>query len=101
LARRDFAQIAVLMQNDDYVRDYHDGFREGLGKETSRIVKVVTYEATAPTVDSQIFQLKDSGADVFFNVPGANHQKLRVPLLVTGILVNTSPTGEILAAESA
>jgi hypothetical protein len=32
---------------------------------------VVTYEATDPTVDSQIIQLKDSGANVFFNVSGA------------------------------
>ena len=64
-------KIAVLMQNDDYGRDYYDGFREGLGKETSRIVKVATYEATDPTVDSQIIQLKDSGANVFFNVSGA------------------------------
>jgi branched-chain amino acid transport system substrate-binding protein len=65
------ARIAVLMQNDDYGRDYYDGFREGLGKETSRIVQVATYEATDPTVDSQIIQLKNSGANVFFNVSGA------------------------------
>jgi branched-chain amino acid transport system substrate-binding protein len=64
-------KIAVLMQNDDYGRDYYDGFREGLGKETGRIVKVVTYEATDPTVDSQIIQLKDSGGNVFFNISGA------------------------------
>jgi branched-chain amino acid transport system substrate-binding protein len=64
-------KIAVLMQNDDYGRDYYDGFREGLGKETGRIVKVVTYEATDPTVDSQIIQLKDSGGNVFFNASGA------------------------------
>ena len=65
------AKIAVLHQNDDYGRDYFDGFKEGLGKETGRIVRVVTYEATDPTVDSQIIQLKDSGANVFFNVSGA------------------------------
>jgi branched-chain amino acid transport system substrate-binding protein len=64
-------KIAVLMQNDDYGRDYFDGFKEGLGKEAGRIVKVVTYEATDPTVDSQIIQLKDSGGNVFFNVSGA------------------------------
>src|SRR4029079_8021978 len=63
-------KIAVLMQNDDYGRDYFDGFKEGLGKETGRIAKVVTYEATDPTVDSQIIQLKDSGANVFFNASG-------------------------------
>jgi branched-chain amino acid transport system substrate-binding protein len=64
------AKIGVLHQNDDYGRDYLGGFKEGLGKETDRIVKVVTFEATDPTVDSQIIQLKDSGANVFFNVSG-------------------------------
>jgi branched-chain amino acid transport system substrate-binding protein len=64
------AKIGVLHQNDDYGRDYLDGFKEGLGKETDRIAKVVTFEATDPTVDSQIIQLKDSGANVFFNVSG-------------------------------
>ena len=64
------ARIGVLHQNDDYGRDYLGGFKEGLGKETDRIVKVVTFEATDPTVDSQIIQLKDSGANVFFNVSG-------------------------------
>jgi len=62
------AKIAVLMQNDDYGKDYYNGFREGLGKEVDRIVKHVTYETTDPTVDSQVIQLKDSGANVFFNI---------------------------------
>jgi ABC-type branched-subunit amino acid transport system substrate-binding protein len=73
------AKIAVLHQNDDYGRDYLGGFKEGLGKETGRIVRIVTYEATDPTVDSQIIQLKDSGANVFFNVsaPKAAAQGIR------------------------
>ncbi len=62
------AQVAILSQNDDFGRDYLDGFKEGLGKETNRIIKQVTYEVTDPTVDSQIIQLKDSGANVFFNI---------------------------------
>ena len=62
------ARIAVLMQNDDYGKDYYEGMREGLGKEVERIVKHVTYETTDPTVDSQMIQLKDSGANVFFNI---------------------------------
>ncbi|HJQ57363.1 MAG TPA: ABC transporter substrate-binding protein [Vineibacter sp.] len=62
------AKIAVLMQNDDYGKDYYEGFREGLGKDVGKIVKHVTYETTDPTVDSQIIQLKDSGANVFFNI---------------------------------
>ena len=61
-------KIAVLMQNDDYGKDYWEGFKEGLGKEAGRVVKHVTYEVTDPTVDSQIIQLKDSGANVFFNI---------------------------------
>jgi len=62
------AKIAVLMQNDDYGKDYYEGFRDGLGKEVGRIVKHVTYETTDPTVESQMIQLKDSGANVFFNI---------------------------------
>jgi branched-chain amino acid transport system substrate-binding protein len=62
------ARIGVLMQNDDYGKDYWEGFKEGLGKDVSRITKHVSYEVTDPTVDSQVIQLKDSGANVFFNI---------------------------------
>ena len=62
------AKIGVLMQNDDYGKDYWEGFKEGLGKDANKVVKHVTYETTDPTVDSQIIQLKDSGANVFFNI---------------------------------
>ena len=62
------AKVAVLMQNDDYGKDYLEGFKDGLGKEVNRIVKLVTYEVTDPTVDSQVIQMKDSGANVFFNI---------------------------------
>ncbi|MBL8673540.1 MAG: ABC transporter substrate-binding protein [Rhodospirillales bacterium] len=62
------AKIAVLMQNDDYGKDYWEGFKEGLGKDVNKVVKHVTYEVTDPTVDSQTIQLKDSGANVFFNI---------------------------------
>src|SRR5258708_27663281 len=56
------------MQNDDYGKDYWEGFKEGLGKEIDRIVKHVTFEVTDPTVDSQIIQLKAADANVFFNI---------------------------------
>jgi branched-chain amino acid transport system substrate-binding protein len=62
------AKIGVLMQNDDYGKDYWEGFKEGLGKDIGKVVKHVSYETTDPTVDSQIIQLKDSGANVFFNI---------------------------------
>jgi branched-chain amino acid transport system substrate-binding protein len=60
------AKIAVLMQNDDFGKDYVDGFKKGLGKDVGKIAKLVTYETTDPTVDSQIIELKNSGANVFF-----------------------------------
>jgi len=62
------AKIGVLYQNDDYGKDYFHGIKDGLGKEASRLVKVVTYEVTDPTVDSQVIELKNSGANVFYNV---------------------------------
>src|SRR5689334_20088165 len=62
------AKVAILSQNDDFGRDYFNGFKAGLGKDAGRIIKHVTYEVTDPTVDSQIIELKDSGANVFFNI---------------------------------
>ncbi len=63
------AKIGVLMQNDDYGKDYFNGFKAGLGKANEgKIVQLSTYEVTDPTVDSQMIQLKNSGANVFFNI---------------------------------
>ena len=61
-------KIGVLMQNDDYGKDYFNGFKQGLGKDADKIVQVATYEVADPTVDSQMIQLKNSGANVFFNI---------------------------------
>ena len=63
------AKIGVLFQNDDYGKDYLKGFEDGLGaKAATMIVSKVSYEATDPTVDSQMITLKASGADTFFNI---------------------------------
>ena len=61
-------KIGVLMQNDDYGKDYFNGFKQGLGKDADKIVQLSTYEVTDPTIDSQMIQLKNSGANVFFNI---------------------------------
>lgn len=69
LSTKPDAKIGVLMQNDDYGKDYFNGFKQGLGPANERrIVQLSTYEVTDPTVDSQMIQLKNSGADVFFNI---------------------------------
>src|SRR5262245_47574639 len=62
------AKIAVLMQNDAYGKDYLEGFKAALGKDADRIVRVATYEVTDQSVESQIVELKNSGANVFFNI---------------------------------
>src|SRR5262245_20954525 len=62
-------QVGILYQNDDYGKDYLKGFKDGLGDAAKKaIVLEQSYEVTDPTVDSQVVNLKNSGANVFFNV---------------------------------
>jgi branched-chain amino acid transport system substrate-binding protein len=62
-------KIGILYQNDDYGKDYVKGLKDGLGeKAKSMIISEQPYEVADPTIDSQIINLKASGADIFFNV---------------------------------
>ncbi|MGY4623382.1 branched-chain amino acid transport system substrate-binding protein [Bradyrhizobium sp. USDA 4486] len=63
-------KIAVLYQHDDYGKDILNGLRQGLGSRTSMIIAEASYEVSMPTVDSQVVQLKASGADIFMNFAG-------------------------------
>jgi branched-chain amino acid transport system substrate-binding protein len=60
-------KIGVLYQNDDYGKDYLKGLKDGL-KGKVQIVAEAPYETTDATVDSEIINLKASGADILFNV---------------------------------
>jgi branched-chain amino acid transport system substrate-binding protein len=74
------AKVGVLMQNDDFGRDHLAGLKLGLsGKAAEMVVKAVTFEVTDATVDSQIIELKGSGADVLLMVtlPKSAAQALR------------------------
>jgi branched-chain amino acid transport system substrate-binding protein len=63
------AKVGILYQNDDYGKDYVKGIKDGLGDAAKKvIVSEQSYEVTDPTVDSQIVNLKNSGANVFYNV---------------------------------
>ena len=63
------AKIGILYQNDDYGKDYVKGLKDGLGDAAKKlIVMEQTHEVTDPTIDSQIVNLKNSGANVFYNV---------------------------------
>jgi len=67
LANYPNAKIGVFYQNGDYGKDYLKGLKDGLGKKASMIVAEAGHEAIDPTIDSQIVQLKSSGADVLIN----------------------------------
>ena len=56
-------KIAVLMQNDDFGKDFLRGFQAVLPK-TFTIAATASYETSDPTVNSQIIQLKASNADM-------------------------------------
>jgi ABC-type branched-subunit amino acid transport system substrate-binding protein len=63
-------KIAVLYQHDDYGKDILNGLKQGLGDKASMIISEASYEVSVPTVDSQVVQLKASGADIFMNFAG-------------------------------
>src|SRR5882672_5543740 len=74
------AKVGILYQNDDYGKDYLKGFEDGLGDAAKKLIVMrQSYEVTDPTIDSQIVNLKNSGANVFFNhdpeVRGAGDQE--------------------------
>ena len=62
------AKIGILYQNDDYGKDYRKGLQYGLGEAAKKTIVKQSYEVTDPTSDSQIVNLKNSGANVFFNI---------------------------------
>ncbi|WP_369256867.1 ABC transporter substrate-binding protein [Geodermatophilus amargosae] len=70
-------KVAILSQNDDYGEGYVEGFMSAVeGADNIEIVDQLTYEATDTSVDAQITELANSGADVIFNAMSV------VPLVV-------------------
>src|SRR6266540_712425 len=61
-------KVAVLYQNDAYGKDLLGGFKSGIEGSGIQIVKEQSYEATAPSVASQVKQLAGTGADVFLDI---------------------------------
>ena len=56
------AKYAILYQNDDLGKDYVNSFRELLKSDFDRKVVAAAYEISDPTIESQIVNLKSSGA---------------------------------------
>ena len=64
LSTKPDSKIGILYQNDDFGKDYLIGLKDALGdKYAAMVVKEASYEATDPTVDSQIVTLQGAGAD--------------------------------------
>ncbi len=73
-------KCALIYQNDDFGKDYLGGLQDALGKDFEKhFTKLITYEATDPTVDSQVVALKDSGAEVMVSaaIPKFSAQIIR------------------------
>jgi len=84
------AKVAILYQNDDYGKDYVEGFKKALGAKASQvIVKEATYATTDASVSAQVTQLKESGADTFFLVATP---KFATQALITATQVGWKPT---------
>ena len=65
VATKPNAKIAVLYENDEYGQELLAGLKRGLGAHAKQIVTTQSYALLDPTVDSQVQQLKASGADTF------------------------------------
>ena len=57
------AKYAILYQNDDLGKDYVNAFKSLLKGDFDKRVVAAAYEINDPTVDSQVVNLKSSGAE--------------------------------------
>jgi len=57
------AKYAILYQNDDLGKDYVNAFKAMLKGDFDKKVTAMAYEISDPTVDSQVVNLKSSGAE--------------------------------------
>jgi branched-chain amino acid transport system substrate-binding protein len=64
LANKPDAKIGILYQNDDFGKDYLAGMKDVLADKFDKMVITASYEATDPTIDSQITSLQGAGANV-------------------------------------
>jgi branched-chain amino acid transport system substrate-binding protein len=92
------ARVGILYQNDEYGKGYLKAFREALGDKANKmIVKESSYDVSDPTIDSQIIELKSSGADTLFNVSTA---KFGAQAIRKVHELNWKPTHVIVQASS-
>ncbi|MFD0901880.1 ABC transporter substrate-binding protein [Actinomadura sediminis] len=62
------AEVAILYQNDDYGKDLREGFLTAIEGSGVKVVAEQSYEVTDPSIDPQMRNLAESGADVFLDI---------------------------------
>ena len=93
------AKYAILYQNDDLGKDYVNAFKSYLGKNFDSKVVSASYEVREPTIDSQVTNLKSSGAEalVIAGTPKFAAQAIRQAYLIgwkATVIVNF-PSGSV------
>ncbi len=93
------AKYAILYQNDDLGKDYVNAFKSYLGKNFDSKVVSASYEVSEPTIDSQVTNLKSSGAEalVIAGTPKFAAQAIRQAYLIgwkATVIVNF-PSGSV------
>ena len=73
LTERPDAKIGVLYQDDDFGKELLAGLTEGLGDKAKQIVSSQSFQATDPTIDSQLITLQAKGADTLMLFAYARH----------------------------
>ncbi len=77
---------AILSQNDDFGKDYVNGFTDAVKGSSVTIVDSATYEPTDTTLDSQVTKLAASGAQVLVSA-------VSVTPLQVGVLTKAQSLG--------
>jgi len=63
LASKPNAKVVAIYQDDDFGKEMVAGFKEGLGAKSAMLIGTESFQATDPTIDSQILTAKAAGAD--------------------------------------
>lgn len=85
-ARNEPVTVAIISQNDDLGEAYVSGFKKAIQGSQVKVVGEETYEATDPTLDSQVSKLSATNADVLFSA-------VAIPKLAAGALSKSQQLG--------
>ncbi len=62
--------VGILYQNDDWGQDVLEGLKNGLDAERNELVSEESYELTAISIQSEVTNLKNDGAEIVISASG-------------------------------